>query len=194
MTESCRVAIAEWLARWTPNHKIVGSSPAKSQSAHQNRPVWATGGDNGASVHSAVKWVPGYRQRWQLYLGYPWRLEACEQVYTPQGVEPGKALYKNCILLLLWVFTSSWRKEASVLAAVHRFVYSSSNMLTNCLAWDGVLLPDDSCLSSRTFISITYSLPCDSRRWKSWCGSRVHNLCMRPGQTKHKFLRNKQIQ
>ncbi len=27
----CRVAMAEWLARRTPNHKIVGSSPAKSQ-------------------------------------------------------------------------------------------------------------------------------------------------------------------
>ncbi len=46
--------MAEWLARRTPNHKIVGSSLAKRQSAHQNRPVWATGGDNGASVHSPV--------------------------------------------------------------------------------------------------------------------------------------------
>ncbi len=43
-----RIAMAEWLARWTLNHKIVGSSPAKSQSAHQNRPVQATGDDNGA--------------------------------------------------------------------------------------------------------------------------------------------------
>ncbi len=49
-----RVAMAEWLARRTPNHKIVRLSPAKSQSAHQNRPAWATGVDNGASVHSAV--------------------------------------------------------------------------------------------------------------------------------------------
>ncbi len=59
----------------------------------KNRPTWATGNDNGASVHSAVnngKWVPsdhGDRQRWQLYLGYPWRLEACKWVYAPQGVE-----------------------------------------------------------------------------------------------------------
>ena len=30
-----RVAMDEWLARLTPNHKIVGSSPAQSQSAHQ---------------------------------------------------------------------------------------------------------------------------------------------------------------
>ncbi len=30
-----RVAMAEWLARLTPNHKTVGSSPAKSQSALQ---------------------------------------------------------------------------------------------------------------------------------------------------------------
>ena len=49
-----RVAMAEWLARRTPNHKIMGSSPAKSQSAHQNLPVWAASGDNGASVHSAI--------------------------------------------------------------------------------------------------------------------------------------------
>ena len=32
------------------------------------------------------KWVPGDRQRWQLY-NYPWRLEACKRLYTPQGVE-----------------------------------------------------------------------------------------------------------
>ncbi len=31
--------------------------------------------------------VPGYRPRWQLYLDYPWRLEAGNRVYTPQGVE-----------------------------------------------------------------------------------------------------------
>ncbi len=41
LTRDCRVAMAESLARRTPNHKIVGSSPAKSQSAHQNRPAWA---------------------------------------------------------------------------------------------------------------------------------------------------------
>ncbi len=46
--------MAEWLARRTSNHKNVGLSPARSQSALQNRSVWATGGDNGASVHSAV--------------------------------------------------------------------------------------------------------------------------------------------
>ncbi len=51
---SYRVAMAEWLVRRTPNHKIVGSRPAKSQSAHQNRPVWAAGGDNGALVQSAI--------------------------------------------------------------------------------------------------------------------------------------------
>ncbi len=70
------------------------------------------------------KWVPGYRQRWQLYLDYPWRLEACKRVYTPQGIEqvtditglPGiickalwasfgkKKCYKNCILLLFMTF------------------------------------------------------------------------------------------
>ncbi len=47
--------MAKWLARQTPNHKIVGSSPAQTSWLIKNRPAWATGGDNGASVHSAVK-------------------------------------------------------------------------------------------------------------------------------------------
>ncbi len=46
--------MAEWLARRTPNHKIVGSSPAEATWLIKNRPAWATGDDNGASVHSAV--------------------------------------------------------------------------------------------------------------------------------------------
>ncbi len=33
------------------------------------------------------KWVPGDRQKWQLYLDYLWRLEACKRVYTPHGVD-----------------------------------------------------------------------------------------------------------
>ncbi len=49
-----RVVMAEWLVRWTPNHNIVGSSPAKASRLIKNHPAWATGGDNGASVHSAV--------------------------------------------------------------------------------------------------------------------------------------------
>ena len=57
-----RVAMAEWLARRTPNQT---SWPIK------NRPVWATGKDNRASVHSAVNEYLA----WQLYLDYPWRLE-----------------------------------------------------------------------------------------------------------------------
>ena len=36
---------------------------------------------------SLKPWVPGDRQRWQLYLDYPWHLEMCKRVYTPQGVE-----------------------------------------------------------------------------------------------------------
>ena len=46
--------MAEWLARRTAIHKIVGSSPAKASRLIKNCPAWATGGDNGASVHSAV--------------------------------------------------------------------------------------------------------------------------------------------
>ncbi len=73
------------IARLTPNHcdKIVGSSPAKTSWLIKNRPAWATGDDKGASVHSAVNEY----MRWQLYLDYPWRLEACKWVYIPQGVE-----------------------------------------------------------------------------------------------------------
>ncbi len=74
------------MAEWPllPTHKIVGLSPAKTSWLIKNRPAWATGGDNGASIGSlSRKWVPGYRQRWQLYLDYPWRLEARKWVYTP---------------------------------------------------------------------------------------------------------------
>ena len=46
--------MAECLARQTPNHKIVGSSPAKTSWLIKNHPAWAMGGDNGASVHSDV--------------------------------------------------------------------------------------------------------------------------------------------
>ncbi len=46
--------MAEWLARQTPNHEIVGSSPAEATWLIKNRPAWGMGGDNGASVHSAV--------------------------------------------------------------------------------------------------------------------------------------------
>ncbi len=47
----CRVAMAEWLARRTPNQKLLGSSPAKTSWLIRNHPTWATGDDNGASVH-----------------------------------------------------------------------------------------------------------------------------------------------
>ena len=46
--------MAEWLARQTPNHKIVGSSPAETTWLIKNHPTWAMGDDNGASVHLAV--------------------------------------------------------------------------------------------------------------------------------------------
>ncbi len=34
-----RVAMAEWLARRTPNHKIVGSSPAKNHAVGSSKTV-----------------------------------------------------------------------------------------------------------------------------------------------------------
>ncbi len=76
--------MAKWLASWTPNHKIVGSSPTKATWLIKNHPAWATGDDLSSL---SQKWVPGNRQTWQLYLNYPWHLEACERLYTPQGVE-----------------------------------------------------------------------------------------------------------
>ncbi len=46
--------MAEWLAHWTPNHQIVGSSPAEATWLIKNHSAWAMGDDNGAAVHSAV--------------------------------------------------------------------------------------------------------------------------------------------
>ena len=46
--------MAKWVARRIPNHKIVGSSPTEATWLIKNHPAWATGDDNGASVHSAV--------------------------------------------------------------------------------------------------------------------------------------------
>ncbi len=47
-----RVAMAEWLAHRTPNHKIVGSSPTKASWLTRNHPTWAMCDDNDVSVHS----------------------------------------------------------------------------------------------------------------------------------------------
>ncbi len=46
--------MAEWLARRTPNHKIMGSSATQTSWLIKNRPAWAKRDDNGASFHSAV--------------------------------------------------------------------------------------------------------------------------------------------
>ena len=114
-----RVAMAEWLAHRTPNNTTMGSSPTKTSWLIKKHPVWATGDDNGASVHSAINENLAI-DRTGNYLDYPWCLEACKRVYTPQRVEQvmdvtglprvikckalcssfGKdqALYKNCLL------------------------------------------------------------------------------------------------
>ena len=47
-------AMAQWLASRPPNHKIVGSSPAKASWLIINCPAWATGDNNGVSVHLVV--------------------------------------------------------------------------------------------------------------------------------------------
>ncbi len=129
--------MAEWLARRPPNHKIVGSSPAKTSWLIKKPSRVGYGWRQWCLGSLSRKWVPGYRQRWQLYLDYPWRLEACKRVYTPQGVEQvmdvtglpgiiickalwaslgkGKALYKNCILLLLKV---CWHKFLSIVVGI----------------------------------------------------------------------------
>ena len=54
VADASRVTMAKRLARRTPNHKIVGSSPAKASRLIKNRPTWAMGDDNGASVNSPV--------------------------------------------------------------------------------------------------------------------------------------------
>ncbi len=58
-----------------------------SQSAHQKPSRVGYGWRQWCLGSLSRKCVPGYRQRRQLYLDYPWRLEACKRVYTPQGVE-----------------------------------------------------------------------------------------------------------
>ncbi len=76
------------------------------------------------------KWVPGYRQRWQLYLDYPWRLEACERVYTPRGVEqvmdvtglPGIIICKA-----LWASFS--QEKRYIRTAYHYYYYSNYKQL-----------------------------------------------------------------
>ncbi len=69
-----------------PNHKIVGLSPAEA-TAQQNPSRVGYGWRQWCLGSLSRKWVPGDRQRWQLYLYYPWRLDACKPVYAPQGVE-----------------------------------------------------------------------------------------------------------
>ncbi len=115
--------MGEWLARRTPQPQDRGFESCQNQLAHQKPSRVGYGWWQWCLCSLSRKWVPGYRQRWQLYLDYQWRLEACKWVYTPQGVEqvmditglPGiiickalwasfgkeKALYRNCILLLL---------------------------------------------------------------------------------------------
>ncbi len=62
ITWDCRVAMAEWLARRIPNHKIVGSSPAKGSSKPSRVGYgwrqWCLGS-------LSRKRVPGCRQRLQ---------------------------------------------------------------------------------------------------------------------------------
>ncbi len=50
----CQVAMALWLVHQIPNHKIMDSSPAKTSWLIKKCPARAMGGDNGASVHSAI--------------------------------------------------------------------------------------------------------------------------------------------
>ncbi len=79
--------MAEWLAL-TPNHKIVGSSPAKSSRLIKNRPAWATGDDNGASVHSAAnEYLAIDRDGNCASITRGALKRVIKWVYTPQGVE-----------------------------------------------------------------------------------------------------------
>ncbi len=81
--------MAELLVRRTPNYNIVGSSPAKKPVGSSKPSHVGYGWRQWCLGWLSCKWVPGYRQRWKLYLDYPWHLEVCEQVciYTPRGVE-----------------------------------------------------------------------------------------------------------
>ncbi len=86
--------MAEWLARRTPNHKIVGSSPPKSQSAHQNRPVWATSSDNGASESQNFT---AFSHCWPLIPSNPILVTRFVGWVTPRNswISSGKVVYWN---------------------------------------------------------------------------------------------------
>ncbi len=64
-----------------------GLESRQIQSAHQKPSRMGYGWQQWGLGSLSRKWVPGYRQRWKLYLDYPWRLEACKRVYAPQEVE-----------------------------------------------------------------------------------------------------------
>ncbi len=84
----CQTAMAEWLARRTPQPQDRGFESCQKPFGSSKKPSRVGYGWRQWCLGSlSRKWVPGYRQRWQLYLDYPWRLEACEGVYTPRGVE-----------------------------------------------------------------------------------------------------------
>ncbi len=80
--------MAKWLECRTPNYKIVSSSPTKLKPLGWSNPFRVGHGWRQLCLSSlSLKWVPGNRQRWQLYLDYAWLLEACKRVYSPRGVE-----------------------------------------------------------------------------------------------------------
>ncbi len=66
----------EWLARCSPNHKIVSSSPAEATCFIKNM---SYGGDNGASVQSAMKEYMAIDKDGNCT--DLWRLEECECVF-----------------------------------------------------------------------------------------------------------------
>ncbi len=77
--------MAEWLARRASNPKIMGSSSIKASRLIKNNPAWATGDNDGASVHSAVNEYLAIDRDGNCTLDYLWSLEACKRMYTPHG-------------------------------------------------------------------------------------------------------------
>ncbi len=75
------------IVRQIPNHKIVGSSHAEATWLNKYHPAWATGDNNGASVHSAANEYPAIDRDGNCTWVTHGALECVRGVYTPQGVE-----------------------------------------------------------------------------------------------------------
>ena len=77
----------------TPNQEIVGSESCISQLIHENIPLWATGGDNGASAHMVGSAVNEYCKSGNVRVEFNFtnfaKLNSHESAYIPVSISSG---------------------------------------------------------------------------------------------------------